>query len=338
MIQILTSKVIDIESIIFEEVKRRYATPYDNNVFIKHFTYKPNTKTGSIKDFVERMRGLNKIDPTLYKIPDPLEVINLILTRPTYYLNLSGTIKTQSKAELYEYAHVVAMKGLIIDRDVYLSSLYATCSQLLTYKRFEFYKDDISIKEYKDLIQRMYVEPHFKEFLENQPHNIALRADIEYTRRILKTMVPHLYDYYDKKYYNISDILRLLTRTSGASAYDCLIRKICSSARKKCKTIIGEVGFYELSTKPLCIFDADKLDEIVKIEFPKYRLFLDSVYQHMERTLQNIIFVSKGNEVSLDLADLELFTDKQLIILHEFKRIALTYIVMYQYLVKILGS
>lgn len=334
MIDILTSPSVDVEDIIFDKMKLMYNTLYEPEKYAKHFTYKPNVKNGLIPDFVARMTDLNKIDSTLYTIPDPLEVIDLVYTRPNKYLCLSGASKKQAKSELYEYTHVVKAKELIINRDDYLKSLYSICSQLLTYKKLDFYDPEMSVKRYKDLMEKQYVIPYFTKYLSMQPHNIALQYDIDHTKSLLLNTLPYIYRYFEEKYPTISDLLIFISRNSTKSAYDRLIKKVITiSTNGKLNTSLSVMSFYALSKNKLLTLDTIELDTMMNLIFPKYKIFIDSFYERMENMFMKLV----TSEIT-DFTQVELLDDIEFEVLTELRLNILKYITMYKYTVKTFAS
>lgn len=329
MLDILKSPAIEIEDIVFEKMKSMYYENYDSANYCKVFTYKPHVKNVIVNEFVKRMKKLNPINPELYKIPLPLDTMRLVYVKPRSYVRLNGSLKKYSKHELYEYIDVVKERELVIDKEFYLKSLYAPCSQLLTYKKFDFVNQEDDVVTIKSRIQKQYVEPHFEKFINDQQHIMDLNFSKQRTIERVKGVLTHVFKYYDDVYPEISDLLKIISKRSINSAYDYLIKNVTKSAERKLNTKIGDIGFHKLSQQEQVGYTNEQLDDIYKNHFPLYRNFVDEIGEKMESTLISIIVDADDEEPNF--IGLELFTEQELEILVELRHLIVVYIVSYRY-------
>lgn len=336
MLEILNTDEIDIENIVFEKMKKLYLINHELEKYCKCFTYRPSVNNITVKEFVNRMKQLSIIDPNLYKVPDPLEILKLVLTKQTSYINLNSTNKSQKKSELYEYIDVIKNNKLVIDREHNLRSLYAFCAQLLTYKRFEYFEESMEINTYKDMVQKKYVIPYFEDFINQQEHIISLKTLINHTKIVLKSYIYDIKKYFYDKYPEVYDLIHLIINSSG---YDSAYLKIKKLSSKPLKSKIDSIGFAVMSrTKKYTCLNTTELLYIEKEIIPKYELFVNNLYAKLEKTFIDIVIKFGNTGIEPDLSNLDVLTQAELDILSELRKIIVIYINCYKYYVSITAA
>jgi hypothetical protein len=205
----------------------------------------------------------------------------------------------------------------------------------LTYKRFDYFSEDIEVKDYKEMIQKLYVKPYFEEFIDSQPHIIALKNNIEYTKLVLKTYLHGIKLYFYKQYPKVYDLIHLIIKSSG---YESMYSKIKKLASTKLDTKIDDIGFSMLAKKGnyTCL-NSTQLLYIEKTVLPKYQLFVDNLYNNMERTYIESILNHKNAGTEFDVSSYVL-SQSEIDILCELRKIIVIYINCYKYYVRIISS
>ncbi len=335
MLEVLGTHEIDIEKIVFDRMKKMYLTDYDLDQYSKCFTYRENVNNITVQNFVRRMKLLNHID-SVYHVPEPLEILRLVLVKQTNYLNLSGSNKSQPKSDLFEYADVIRKQNLVVDKECLLKSLYSFCSQLLTYKRFDYYSDDIDIKTYKTMILKKYIEPYFKEYINSQPHIVSLNNKIDYTRFVLKTVFNKIIACLHFKYPEVSDLLYAIIKCTN---YDRLFTKINKKCSKDFKSMLNDIDFMVLSkTNKFISLNITEIMNIRENLLPKYKTFVNTIYNKIEKMFIDSILESRNTEVFPNIMEFEVLTQQELDVLKELRHILLLYITCYRYHVRIVSN
>ena len=333
MIEIAVSRCIDVESIVFNKMKEMYLKEFDLKQYAKYFTYRPNVRNITVQNFVTRMKLLNAKNPDIYKVPAPLATLELVLVKPNSYLNLSGSIKPHSKSELFEYPDVIKSRQLPIDKEFHLRSLYAFCSQLMTYKRFDYYDDNIDVKRYKDLIQRNFVSPYFEEYINSQPHIIKLKRNISFTKNILKDAYCKIIACLHFKYPTVSDLLSIIVKSAG---FDKMFTKIKKISSGELHSVLKCMHFAIIShcKKENCLNTTELLHIEVNI-IPKYKIFVDEIYNKIEKVFMDAILYSYNTGEFGNMLDYNILNDSDIGILEELRRIIMVFIISYKYRVRV---
>lgn len=210
MLEILNDPSIDCEEILIKNVLKSYYNDYPLEDYQITFTYKPSRNNARVIPFIKRMKLLkakNQDCADLYKIPDPLEVFAYAITRVKITRTLRGTKKDIKVTDKAEYIEVIKKFGFQIDKEHYLLGLASTYSQFLTYRKdFDFYNEEMSVKEYKEKIQKKYVEKKLKEIINSQDYIIeknrihGIMSKTYNGKIITKFYKKFLYTYYPDLY------------------------------------------------------------------------------------------------------------------------------------------
>lgn len=240
MLNVIRSGSIDCEKIIFDEMIKLYNTRDCLDDYICRYTYKSDKKNQALGP-VNRMRILREEYPELahlYRIPSELEVIELIDTAPVVKYRINGNVKSPKAADFKEYPTTVKELGLPIDYLKYLKSMYTSCAQFLTYKRFPFYeapkdsedddydedKESDRIKLYKDNILKLYVKPWFKKYLASLPENQQEDARNKGTQKLYREYPQLYFTYISQNYPDARDVLWPMYYYIGATPFKYYIK------------------------------------------------------------------------------------------------------------------
>lgn len=327
MLEILVSKEIDCEKIVFDRVKELYLTTNDPKKFVKNYVYKPNVQNILVQSFVKRMKKLHSADPELYRLPNPLEIIGLILTKPDYYYNLNGNNKKHAKSDNSEYLSVVQKQGLKIDKEHYLASMYSTCAQMLTYKKYEFYEEGLSIKEYKKRIQAKRVVPYFKEYINSQPEIAKLNAILVQLKTNFKIGRNTMRLYFLQKYPTIADLLDMFLLHKEGQPFDTIKDYCISLTKETITTNLTLAQFRQLNRTKGVIPNVDQIRHLMETEIEVYREFINLMYYRAESAFHEYFKIYPDSDANLN----NLYTEHEVHIMSTYRYLLLYYIAIYQY-------
>lgn len=351
MLKMVTDLDSDCEEALLDAIVDFYNTEHSIDKYLVTFTNKPSSNNPRVRPFVQRMMITGRNNPDLahlYYVPGPLETFRYAIIRKNITRTLRGTMKKFKKTDVAEYEEVIKYFGYEIDKDHYLMSLVSTFAQFLTYKDFPFKKPGMSIKDYKQAIEKKHVKPLFKTITsENEYNKRILEADskINVLYKLHKTQFEK---YVSDRYPSITNVLMNMYRSTKDEAYLFMVSGAKKTAikpvanpgirpediKKYMNPTLDEIHLAKMIGKPinkpeLVLFLNG--DEIKKLEarLESYRPYLRDIELRLERVVYEYMLGSDGNVNYDDLPDI--ISELEMKVLEEFNTNLTKYVVFMQY-------